>query len=87
MAIEFKKNFYSKFSREDLELIKKFRLGSIFLTITVLILNIMVFISVTFLGFTYWGSEGFFFLYSVWLDIINTSYYFTWAAMVISFIL
>jgi len=86
MAIEFKKNFYTKFSREDLDVIRKFRLGSIFLTSMVIVLNIVIFFSVTFSGFTYWGNEGFFFLYSVWLNIINISYYFTWSAMIISFI-
>ena len=86
MAIEFKKNFYTKFSREDLGTIKNFRLGSIFLTIVVIIINFVVFLSVTFLGFTYWGNEGYFFLYSVWLNIINISYYFTFTAMWISFI-
>jgi len=86
MDIEFKKELYNSFSRKDLNLIKNFNMGAIFLTVIIVLLNIMVYFAVTFTGFRYLGVEGYFFLYSVWLDSIYTFYYFTWAAMLISFI-
>ncbi len=81
MPIELLKDFFQKFTTKDLKKIKRFRLASIVFNLFVLILDIFVYIAVTYLGFLYWGQEGYYYDYFVRLYYTNLCYYLTWIAI------
>ncbi len=75
------KDFFQKFTIQDLQKIKRFRLASIIFNVFVLSLNIFVYISVTYIGFLYWGPEGYYYDYYLRLFYTNLCYYLTWIAI------
>ncbi|MHA1271999.1 MAG: hypothetical protein ACTSQP_06790 [Promethearchaeota archaeon] len=82
MPIKFNKKFLKEFSKENLSEILKYRKISLYLSIVGIFLNIYIYFAVTFLGFIYWGPEGYYYNYMTRLEFINQSYYLSWLCII-----
>ncbi|MHA1146741.1 MAG: hypothetical protein ACTSR8_00685 [Promethearchaeota archaeon] len=81
MPIKLEQELLSLFSKKDLFKITKYRKICLYLSLLGMILNFVVYVMATYLGFIYWGSEGYYYDYYLRLKLINISYYLTWTAI------
>jgi hypothetical protein len=84
MPIELNFILLKEFSKQDLKRISHYRLTSLCLALVAVIINFFVYFSVTYLSFNYTGFGEYFFIYSFFLGMIDTFYWFTWTAITIA---